>query len=348
MQNSDSLSRPPSIDDRQVYDVVAGKYAFPALAMSVEIGLFETLARQPLSLQSIAEQFGLTARAAEALVSVVSAMGFLESSDDGRFRSTEVARTYLVPSSQFYRRDLANSKLPAVTQLRQALVPDTGAPEPFAVNIGALPDQERQGFMEVMHSMTLPAATALAEQPVFQKMHRLLDVAGGTGSLSLAIASRHAKIRCTVLDLAPVCEIAEKHVRGYGLSDQISVRPFDMFHDPWPRDVDGVLFGNIFHDWDFESCHLLARRSFDALEPCGTICLHEMLLNDRKDGPLTVALYSLAMLIHEKGKQFTVGELKELLTDTGFCDVRVTPTFGYYSLVTATKPPTKPDDRSYP
>ncbi len=65
--------------------------------------------------------------------------------------------------------------------------------------------------------------------------------------------------------------------------------------------------------------------------------MHEMLLNEQKDGPLTVALCSVAMLLHEKGKQFTAIELESLLTDTGFCDFQVTQSFGYYSLVTATK-----------
>ena len=46
---------------------------------------------------------------------------------------------------------------------------------------------------------------------------------------------------------------------------------------------DGLLFGNIFHDWDFESCCLLARKSFQALKPGGSICLHEMLLKHRAD-----------------------------------------------------------------
>jgi len=62
-----------------------------------------------------------------------------------------------------------------------------------------------------------------------------------------------------------------------------------------------------------------------------------MLLNERKDGPLTVACFSIAMLLHEKGKQFTASELEELLAEAGFNNFRATPTFGYYSLVTATK-----------
>ncbi len=140
-----------------------------------------------------------------------------------------------------------------------------------------------------------------------------------------------------MMDLEPVCSIAERHIRDHGLSDQVTVTARDIFTSPWPSGFDGLLFGNIFHDWDLESCRFLARQAFDALEPGGTICLHEMLLNEKKDGPLTVALYSVAMLLHEKGKQFTPRELETLLTDAGFLNFQVTRSFGYYSLVTATK-----------
>jgi len=200
-----------------------------------------------------------------------------------------------------------------------------------------MPDHDVQAFIEIMHAMTLPAASRLAEQPVFDRIRRLLDVAGGSGSLSLAIASRHPEVRCTVMDLKPVCRIAERHVRDRGLSDQITVTARDMFKNPWLSGFDGLLFGNIFHDWDLESCGFLARRAFDALEPGGTICLHEMLLNEKKDGPLTVALCPVAMLLHEKGKQFTPSELETLLADAGFRNIQVTRSFGYYSLVTAAK-----------
>ena len=79
-----------------------------------------------------------------------------------------------------------------------------------------------------------------------------------------------------------------------------------MFSDPWPGSYDGVLFGNIFHDWDWKSCQYLALQAFNALNPGGKICLHEMLLNELKDGPLVLACYSVAMLLHERGKQDTV------------------------------------------
>jgi hypothetical protein len=108
--------------------------------------------------------------------------------------------------------------------------------------------------------------------------------------------------------------------------------------EPLPKGYDGILFGNIFHDWNLETCKKLAKSSFEALEPGGTICLQEMILWPKKDGPLAVAAFSVGMLVHELGKQFTHAELEDILGGAGFIGMQVAPSFGHYSLVTAQKP----------
>lgn len=70
----------------------------------------------------------------------------------------------------------------------------------------------------------------------------------------------------------------------------------------------------------------------------GRILLHEMLLNDDRSGPATTAAFSMHMLVYTAGNQFTLGELQALLTECGFTDVCSYPTYGYYSIVQATKP----------
>jgi acetylserotonin N-methyltransferase len=63
-----------------------------------------------------------------------------------------------------------------------------------------------------------------------------------------------------------------------------------------------------------------------------------MLLDDTRDGPLTATAMSMRMLVATQGKQFTLGELDELLKECGFGEVSVTSTSSYFSLVSATKP----------
>lgn len=63
-----------------------------------------------------------------------------------------------------------------------------------------------------------------------------------------------------------------------------------------------------------------------------------MPLHDTKDGPLTVACLSAILLMYEKGKQYTLKEIEEILSSVGLIDFQSIPTHTYYHLISAKKP----------
>ena len=86
----------------------------------------------------------------------------------------------------------------------------------------SLPDDKRRWFIRRMHAISLPAATALAEQPVFRKVQKLLDVGGGSDELSCALTANHSNMKCTLMDLAhTVCDLARAFIEGYGLAERV-------------------------------------------------------------------------------------------------------------------------------
>ena len=327
----------PLAEDHPLHDLIWRQNALPMTALAQEVGLFERLQDQPATIEAVAAMLDVTPRAAEIMVAVVAALGFLEALSDGRFGLTAVGRTYLLPSSPFAYGPFLSADHPTLDKLRRAFL--AGEPsQPLAVNMETLSIERVRKFITQMHATTFAAASGLAGQDSLARVQKLLDVGGGSGSLSLAIAAHYPQIQCTIMDFEPVCVIAREYVAKYGFEDRVGAAAVDMFREPWPAGYDGVLFGNIFHDWDVDTCHFLAQRAFEILEPGGTILLHEMPLNDTKDGPLTVACFSISMLLHEKGKQYTSHEFKAMLTHAGFTDFRSVPTFGYYHLVSAIKP----------
>jgi cyclopropane fatty-acyl-phospholipid synthase-like methyltransferase len=140
------------------------------------------------------------------------------------------------------------------------------------------------------------------------------------------------------MELAGVAKLAEGYAAQYGVRDRVDAKIVDMFREPWPSGYDAVFFGNIYHDWSREKCALLTRKSFEALPSGGRIYVHEILLNETKDGPLPAATDSMHMVFFTEGKQQSPGEFEALFRDAGFRDLSVTPTYGYYSLVSARKP----------
>jgi predicted O-methyltransferase YrrM len=131
--------------------------------------------------------------------------------------------------------------------------------------------------------------------------------------------------------------VADEFVAQYGLANRIETRAGDMWEDAFPA-ADAHLYSNIFHDWPPEKGRFLVEKSFTSLESGGLIIVHEMLYDDDKNGPYAAAGLSAAMLAWTQGQQYSGSELAEMLVGAGFRDISIKPTFGYYSIVTASKP----------
>jgi len=94
----------------------------------------------------------------------------------------------------------------------------------------------------------------------------------------------------------------------------------------------------IYHDWPPEKCRFLTQKSFENLESAGRIIIHEMLYQDDKTGPFPVAAGNIGTLLWTEGQQYSGRELSALLTEAGFTDIEMKPTWGYWSIVTGRKP----------
>jgi len=332
----------PLCDDRPVWDAFMSMYRLPALCVADELGLFGALEKSPLTLAEAGKVLQLGPRATEALLGAMVSLGFI-AQNDGRFRSTEVARNFLTPSSAFYWGGMLRliREVPlSYTTLLAALKKD----KPMGYSGEDLwerhqvdPEQARV-FTAAMHSHSFGAALGAARNGDFRGVKRLLDIGGGSACFPIAIAQEHPDIKFTIMELGVVCKLAESYVSDFELSGRIDTIAVDMFHDPWPKGYDAIFFSNIYHDWDRKRCEFLTKQSFDALPAGGRIYLHEMLLNDTKDGPGTASLFSMNMCFFTEGKQFSGGELKTMLEAVGFRDVLITHTYSYYSLVSARKP----------
>jgi hypothetical protein len=70
----------------------------------------------------------------------------------------------------------------------------------------------------------------------------------------------------------------------------------------------------------------IVRKAVAALQPGGTVIIHEFILNDTMDGPLFPALFSLNMLQGtEAGRAYSERQLTDMLTAAGVHDIRRIP-----------------------
>jgi hypothetical protein len=328
-----------------LWDVWLSAFHAPTLAIADELGLFSSLHGAPATPEELSARLRIELRATESIVGLMAALGFLAQAD-GRFHLTDVARTYLLPASPYYWggflrriRDIPIDCNKLVVALRrgtaagEARVSGTlwRAPQPP-------PPQALESFTHAMHAHSFALAMRVVRSFELDRVSSLLDVAGGSGSYSIAAALHHPSLRCKLMDLPVVCELARRYADELGAGERVETVPADMFETPWPRHVERVFFSDIFHDWDDERCTWLATRAFDSLVSGGQVMVHEMLLGDAKDAPLAALSYSMVMVFVTEGRQRSGREIAAILTNAGFVDVQLTMTTGSYALIRGTKP----------
>jgi acetylserotonin N-methyltransferase len=341
----------PTSDDRLVWDTWLSIHYLPAVTVADELGILRSLADAPAAAVELADRLSFDRRTTVAVLRMLKALGFL-SLHEGAFQLTDPARLYLLKDSPYYWGYMLGTGQPQHARWRDLLqngsprgVPGQEGASSVPEGPGSSPswasgqvDMERaHRVAAAMQSHSLGAANAMARNGDFDGVRRLLDVGGGSGCFAIALALQHPELRCTVMELSAMCEVAQGYIDAGGATDRVDTVAVDMFREPWPRGYDAMFFSNIFHDWNFETCAWLARRCYDALEPGGRIYLHEMLLDDEGASPITTVSFSMLML-GTQGQQFTLPELRSILEGAGFADVTVRHTHVYYSLVTARKP----------
>jgi acetylserotonin N-methyltransferase len=343
----------PTTDDRRIWDLWLASLYQGAIVAADDGGVFNVLARAPATILDLSAELDFDVRATGVLVRLLAALGLLVPRDES-FQLTDQSRLYLVKDSPYYWGHMmcinVNESHRAALLERLKRKGSAEAPGSIGSDIGGaaagVADAWAAGKMTIqqarviaagMHSHSLPAAIGAARNYDLTGVERILDVGGGSGCFMIAMAQRHPALRCTIMELDTMCDLAQSYIDAGGVSDRIETVAVDMFRQAWPKGHNAVFFSNIWHDWNFKTCTWLAERAYDVLPIGGRIMLHEMLLDDDGVGPVTTAAFSLLMLLGTQGQQFTFKELKSILEGVGFRDIDTVQTAGYYSITSAFK-----------
>ncbi len=293
--------RRPRTDDRPLWDVVFGVYGYPALLIAHRLKLFPLLAERARTLSEVCDALRIKRRPAEAILTVATALGFLQLRD-GRYSLTAVAEDYLLDSSPtyfgFYWDFIINNyQVCSLASLEKAVLTDSGQAYGGGDVFKSHEEQAEltRGFTRGMHSISMGSALAWPEAIDLSKHHLMLDVGGGSGAHSIGALLKWPNLRALIFDLATVCEVAEEFSARHRLQDRIQTHTGDMWNDPFPP-ADLHLYSNVLCDWPPEKCHFLTQKSFESLEPGGRIIIHDKLYNREKTGPFGIAAFSLIML----------------------------------------------------
>ncbi len=338
------LTRSPASDPLALYRFRDGLYAVDLIAAAItEFDFFTKLAAKPSDLATVCRDLGTHRRPTDVMLTLFAANGFIAVNQD-IYSITPLGNEHLVStSSSFLGPYYASLKdRPVVKDFITILRTDKPAnwgsykdEKPWTEAM--LTDEFATSFTAAMDCRGFTLGPAMAKAAPIGHRTRLLDIAGGSGVYACALVANHPKLTATVFERPPVDGIARKMIAKRGFQDRVDVAAGDMFNDPLPAGYDVHLFSNVLHDWDTDKVRPLLAASAKALPKGGLLIVHDAHLNEDKTGSAPVAAYSALLMSVTEGRCYGTGEMRELLNEAGFIDVRHQDTACDRSIVTAIK-----------
>ncbi len=343
------LTLQPTTDPTELYRTRDGLYAADLLITAlVHLDLFTWLdapGEAGVTEEMVAGHFGIVPRLRDVLFPLLKARGLVTADAAGHVRLTPLAREHCVAGSPFFLGPYYASLQDRQGALDLLHVLRTGQPVLWGGRQEkkddwhvAMADADFAGrFTAAMDCRGRLLGQALARAVDFAGKKNVLDVAGGSGIYACALCAGHPHLQAAVLEKPPVDAIAARLVADRGFAERVSLIAGDMMDEPLPAGFDCHLWSNVLHDWDVPEVQRLVRASAEALPAGGLFIMHDVFLNDAKDGPLHAAEYSVTLAHATQGRCYSTAEMRAWLADAGFGKFAYTPTVAARGVLTAVR-----------
>jgi SAM-dependent methyltransferase len=271
------------------------------LHAAVTLRLFDQLDAAGKTAAAIATAAGTDRRATELLLNALVAMRLVRKNGE-LFQETDAARTYLKSDSPtsyagFVRFDA--SLWPLWGELAETVRTGKSARQPDMFQSSR---EDTARFIDAMASL-------------------VLDVGGGPGTHAIELCRRHPDLHATIFDLPGTLEVARRHVDASGLADRIALLAGDYLRDELPPGHDLAFLSNVVHGEDEETNRALMRKIHAALTPGGRVMIKDHVTDESGTSPAPAAIFSIAMLLFTRGRDYAYAEIRDWLTAAGFTRV---------------------------
>jgi ubiquinone/menaquinone biosynthesis C-methylase UbiE len=299
------------------------------LQAGLQLGVFDQIAAGNDQAGTVAAAIRADERGTRILLDALAALELLERDGDV-YRLSPLADTFLVSSRPHYLGGMVDIFAPPwvwTSHQRLAEVVRHG---------GTLLDQHAEtpehAFWETFApssaALSGPAGLMLAELVGGWSAQRedlaILDVACGSGLVSLPLAAGHPRARTTLLDWANVLESTKDNIGRFGLHERTRLIEGDMFEVPLGGPYDLIIASHVFHHFSEEKCLELLRRLAGVLKADGRLLIHDFMTGPQPAQAPFPYLFSVRMLTWTReGQAYPLDTYRRLLRESGFAEPEV-------------------------
>ncbi|MBI3770651.1 MAG: methyltransferase domain-containing protein [Deltaproteobacteria bacterium] len=294
------------------------------LHAAVTLELFDALDASGRTAEEITVALGTNLRATTLLLNALVAMRLVRKRGE-HFLETDASRAFLTAASPTSYTAMVRFDA-ALWPVWERLAETVRSGEPArAPDMFQRTPEETALFVDAMASLVQARGDArvLADTLDLTNTRCLLDVGSGPGMYPVEFCRRHPHLRISIFDLPGTLEVTRRHLAETGLDDRISLVAGDYRRDALPGGFDVVFLSNIIHGEDEDTNRELMRKVYAALAPGGRVLIKDHVTDDSGTSPAAAAIFSIAMLLFARGRDYAYGEIRAWLLAAGFARVGV-------------------------
>lgn len=312
---------------QQILDLLCGYRPAQLLIACTYLGVFEALATGPVAAADLAARLDLCPEALVRLLNAAVDLGLLQR-NAGYYANGPAAAVCLSVEGPCFVSNLVR---------RDGAFYQRWSRLDVAVCTGARPEatwaDERQGdwartFEMALFDAARPTAPLVAELlgallrgPTAP---RVIDIGGGHGAYSIALARRYPMLSATIFEVPAVVSVARDLIAAASLTERVVVQAGDFKHDELGAGYDLALLFSVLVSESPEGAVMLLRKVRAALTPGGAVVIRGCYLDPDRAGPLDAALFDLHMLLSSSaGAAHTSDQIATWLQAAGFAPPEV-------------------------
>lgn len=298
------------------------------MSLALELGMFTCLDSFTRA-ERVAALLALSPVNTHLFLEFLASMGVLESAQgDHRppsYRMHPAIRPYLHPDSALYVGDALLFRHKVLSRSREQLEVLLRKGVPGAESITAEAAQHtwaqaaQTQIAQEQRAVTVPVARRIAAQlPDHDQWRTMLDLGGGPGLVSIALAEDLPALSGTVFEYPAVAAVAQLNIEAAHLQDRLRGIGGDLLSDDFGCGYDLIWCSSVLH---FVTCmEPVLQRLHAALNPGGVlVCCHAEVGAGSADNHRVLQYY---LRMRMQGRQvLPAGELAERLHGAGFSEV---------------------------
>ena len=314
------VCQPTGTAELPMLDVYMPMMKSAAIVSAGRLGLFEALAKGPLSAPQLAEKIQSSIKGTATLADFLIALGYLEK-QGGLLANTESTQRWFTSVGQVdYTPGLlwTHEAWPMMGGLAEAV--RSGHPERTLWD--AMVEHSHLGelFSSYMAAFASDLGPDLLKYvPVAPAQRRLLDLGGSHGLHAIRFCQRHPQLSAVIVDLPSALSETGTTIAREQLSDRIHLRPGDLHEEDWGGEHDLVFYLSVAHNHTAEENRHIIQRIGDTLSSGGMLVIHEYLAETPLDA--LDAAFRLTLLLETGTQTYRYDEFCNWLSAAGFVSV---------------------------